>query len=647
MSNRLLGSKSPYLKQAANQPVDWYPWSEEAFEAAKRKRAPIFLSIGAIWCHWCHVMAKECFENEELAKIINDNFIPIKVDRDERPDIDRRYQEAVLAMTGTGGWPLTVFLTPQGKAFFGGTYFPSESKFGIPSLRSILEGVLKIWHERQEEVEELADLVFRRFIIYHSQTFSEDINWDLLNQGMETLLKSIDYVNGGIGPPPKFHNARGIELLIYHYFFKKSEVAKKAATLWLDKMAQGGIYDHLLGGFFRYSTDEKWMIPHFEKILSDNAELLRVYTVAHRVFGMDLYKRIAEGIVNYYKKYGHLEDGGFYESQDADVEGLEEGAYYIFTFDEIKSVLAEDEVELANSYFNFQTETKKTSNPDRYVLALRPGSGLDDSIEAIKKIKEKLLLFREKRYTQPYLDMTIYTSSNALMVASLCEYWKAFHDQWAKEQAEKTIIKLLREYVNEHGVFHTFGVNGFSDDYIFLCMALICIFEVTQKNDYVELAVKIADKALELFWDDENFGFFDRDLKEPNGYLAMGIKNIQDSPIVSANGIAPYVFLLLGQIKNRPDFIDCAEKTLKAFAGLTKRTPMVSFSYFISLYAYLEGICKVETEKFFKDVLFAYRPFKITLNIPREDLLVCQGTSCQVFNDLSFINSRSFSAKNE
>ncbi|RMH03010.1 MAG: thioredoxin domain-containing protein, partial [Aquificota bacterium] len=264
MPNRLAKAKSPYLQKSAHQPVDWYEWSEEAFKKAKEEDKPILLSIGAVWCHWCHVMAKESFEDPEIARIINENFVAIKVDRDERPDIDRRYQEVVIALTGSGGWPLTVFLTPDGYAFFGGTYFPPDDRWGRPGFKSLLLRIAQLWREDKNRVLRSAQSIYESLKNYTSQNFKDYVDQSLLEKGISTLLASIDYEYGGIGSAPKFHHAKAFELLLYHYFFNPSSLLQKALQLSLDSMAKGGVYDHLLGGFFRYSTDDRWIVPHFE-----------------------------------------------------------------------------------------------------------------------------------------------------------------------------------------------------------------------------------------------------------------------------------------------------------------------------------------------------------------------------------------------
>jgi len=300
--NRLANARSPYLRKSAHQPVDWYEWSEEAFKKAKEEDKPILLSIGGVWCHWCHVMAHESFENEEIAKIINENFVAIKVDRDERPDIDRRYQEVVVALTGSGGWPLTVFLTPEGEAFFGGTYFPPEDRWGRSGFKSLLLRIAQLWKEDREKILKSAKQISQALELFGVRSYKDHVGEELLDRGINHLLLSLDYQHGGLGDAPKFHHAKAWELLLYRYFFTQNRQLLKVVELTLDAMAKGGIYDHLLGGFFRYSTDQNWIVPHFEKMLYDNAELLQLYSMAYQVIPKPLYGYVAKGIVEYYKR---------------------------------------------------------------------------------------------------------------------------------------------------------------------------------------------------------------------------------------------------------------------------------------------------------------------------------------------------------
>jgi uncharacterized protein YyaL (SSP411 family) len=634
MPNRLVNAKSPYLKKSAHQPVDWYEWCQEAFEKAKREDKPILLSVGGVWCHWCHVMAKESFEDPQIAQIINEHFVAIKVDRDERPDIDRRYQEVVVALTGTGGWPLTVFLTPEGKAFFGGTYFPPDERWGRPGFKSLLLRIAQLWKEDRDRVVRSAERIFRELQAFSSTNFKDFLDEDLLERSIGALLSSIDYQKGGIGNAPKFHHAKAFELLLYHHHFTKEELVKRAISVSLEAMAKGGVYDHLLGGFFRYSTDEDWHIPHFEKMLYDNAELLRLYSLAYQVFRDDLYRYIAEGIVEYYKRYGADPEGGFYASQDADIGLLDEGGYYTFTEQEIESILDSEELKIARLHFG----TKSTHSGKMVLyMNLRPeqvAKALNISEEyvkdVIKRLKTKLLHYRESR-EMPYVDKTIYTNWNGLMIDALCVYYKVFWDDWALNVAKKTADRLLRERYQEGLLFHAEDVEGYSEDYIFLSYGLLSLFELTQEGAYLQASKELIDRAIELFWDEQGWGFFDTQ-KKGEGFLEVKTKPLQDTPTQSVNGTAPYVLMLLEAILGDTKYGDLAEKNLMAFSKFIREIPMASPSYVLSLQAFLRGIFKVETSEYFERALRAFRPFKVVIKKEVDGLLVCEGKTCRKYS---------------
>jgi len=634
MPNRLVNARSPYLKKSAHQPVDWYEWCQEAFEKAKREDKPILLSVGGVWCHWCHVMAKESFEDPQIAQIINEHFVAIKVDRDERPDIDRRYQEVVVALTGTGGWPLTVFLTPEGKAFFGGTYFPPDERWGRPGFKSLLLRIAQLWKEDRDRVVRSAERIFRELQAFSSTNFKDFLDEDLLERSIGALLSSIDYQKGGIGNAPKFHHAKAFELLLYHHHFTKEELVKRAISVSLEAMAKGGVYDHLLGGFFRYSTDEDWHIPHFEKMLYDNAELLRLYSLAYQVFRDDLYRYIAEGILEYYKRYGADPEGGFYASQDADIGLLDEGGYYTFTEQEIESILDSEELKIARLHFG----TKSTHSGKMVLyMNLRPeqvAKALNISEEyvkdVIKRLKTKLLHYRESR-EMPYVDKTIYTNWNGLMIDALCVYYKVFWDDWALNVAKKTADRLLRERYQEGLLFHAEDVEGYSEDYIFLSYGLLSLFELTQEGAYLQASKELIDRAIELFWDEQGWGFFDTQ-KKGEGFLEVKTKPLQDTPTQSVNGTAPYVLMLLEAILGDTKYGDLAEKNMMAFSKFIREIPMASPSYVLSLQAFLRGIFKVETSEYFERALRAFRPFKVVIKKEVDGLLVCEGKNCRKYS---------------
>jgi uncharacterized protein YyaL (SSP411 family) len=650
MANRLIHSRSPYLKKSSHQPVDWYEWGDEAFEKAKREDKPILLSIGGVWCHWCHVMAHECFENEEIARIINENFIPIKVDRDERPDIDRRYQDFVYALNGSGGWPLTVFLTPDGKPFFGGTYFPPEDRWGKPGFKNLLLKIAKLWKEDRKRLLNYAQDILQLLKSQEKVDQKGQISEQLLEQGINYTLHLVDNTNGGIGSAPKFHHAKFWELLLYRHFFTKDKNLLTVVEFSLDAMAKGGVYDHLLGGFFRYSTDDRWMIPHFEKMLYDNAELLHLYSLAYQVIPKRLYKRVAIGIVEYYREEGVDPEGGFYASQDADIGILDEGGYYTFSTKDFEKVLSKDELEIANLYFGI---AKKEKNEERGILFIRNteeeiSKQLNIPIEnvemVVESIKNKLLKYREDTREKPFIDKTIYANWNGLMLEGLSTYYKVFLDPWAKEVANKTANRLIDKLYKNGELYHAEGVKGFAEDYVFLAKGLLGLFEITQENKWLAISLDLMEKAIEKFWDKEKGGFFDSD-REGEGLLKLKKKSIVDSPIQSVNGAAPYLLLLLASLSNKTNFIDLAKGNLEAFATYIEYLPTASASYLISLYAFLKGIFKIETRDYYEESLRLFRPFKFVILGDIDGILICEGSSCQkldTFDELIYFLNKSY-----
>ncbi len=640
MPNRLSKSRSPYLLKAQHQPVDWYEWGEEAFARAGELDRPILLSVGGVWCHWCHVMAHESFENDEVAALINENYVAVKVDRDERPDIDRRYQDAVMRITGSGGWPLTAFLTPEGKFFYGGTYFPSENRGDVPGLKTLLSKIAEFYRNDKARIEEVAEELYHNTAAIAASQMIADAGADLIERGVSVIISSMDINHGGLGKAPKFHHASAFEFLINHEFFKKDELVRKAITTALDGMARGGIHDHLLGAFFRYSTDEKWLVPHFEKMLYDNAELLKLYAIAYRVFGKDTYKSAAEGIVDYYKKFGCDEAGGFYASQDADIGVLDEGGYYTFSSEELASFLSADELKAAGLHFGIGTAGRLHHDPSKNVLfidkepeqvARAMNRPLSEVADLLRASKEKMLRHREKNRKMPYVDRTIYTNWNGMMIEALCVAANLLGEGNYLKMAEQAAQRIVNDYYSEGLIMHSEGIKGFSEDYIFFAKGLLELYQSTQDEEYLQVAAKLTDSAIDIFWDAENWGFFDAE-KGGQGYLDISVKNIQDTPVQSANGAAPHVLMLLSVVTGKGLYDEYAEKTLKAFAALAEEYPTLSYSYLISLHAFYTGIYKVETSEFFGKALGDFRPYKFVMKKEIDGVLVCEKNTCRRYD---------------
>ncbi|MGE5237259.1 MAG: thioredoxin domain-containing protein [Chloroflexota bacterium] len=639
MANRLVNSRSPYLRKAAEQPVDWYEWGEEAFERARVEDKPILLSIGGVWCHWCHVMAHESFENDDVARLINEHFVAIKVDRDERPDIDKRYQDVVMRISGSGGWPLTVFLTPEGGAFYGGTYFPPEERWGKVGLVNIIPKLVEIFRQNRPRIEEVAKELYTHVAVLPTDLEKEALDSRVLDEAVSTVLSAVDFQHGGIGSAPKFHHAPALGLLINYHHFSPNDMVKRALEVSLDAMANGGVYDHLLGGFFRYSTDEKWIVPHFEKMLYDNAELLKLYAQAHRALGRELYRKTAEGIVDYYVRFGVDGTGGFYASQDADIGILDEGGYYVFSLDEAKSVLSAEELAVMSLHYDIMPSGEMHHDPSKNVLFIDKEEGMISEalavpVERVQELissgKQKLLGYREQHRQMPFIDKTIYTNWNGLMVEAMCVAGILLGKEECLELAELASKRVLAEYYLDGQLFHTSGTGGFLEDYIFFAGGLLELYQATQNRHYAETAKAVTDKAIELFWDDAQGGFFDA-VAGSHGYLSIRSKQIFDAPTASANGRAPYVLLLLHVLTREMKYRNYADQCLQAFAALVRQNPMVSPSFLTSFDAYQRGIYFVETERSFDEALRDFRPYKFVVkrDIP-EGVMVCEKDRCKI-----------------
>jgi len=430
-SNSLANASSAYLRSAMHQPIRWHEWGEEPFRKAQQENKPVLLDIGAVWCHWCHVMDRESYDNPETAAIINDKFIAVKVDRDERPDVDGRYQAAVSAISGQGGWPLTAFLTPDGRPFFGGTYFPPDDHLGRPGLKRVLLSIAKAYQDQHGDVLESAESVMAA--ISQAESFagrSGEIGAVSIDRMIESAVKMFDPQNGGFGSAPKFPHPSIMDLLLDHLSRTGDEQVKRVVTTTLDKMALGGVYDHLAGGFHRYSVDERWVVPHFEKMSYDNSELLKNYVHSYQVTGNEFYADVASDIMRWMDEW--LTDrhhGGFYASQDADYSMDDDGDYFTWTLAEARAVLQGDELEVATYWYDIGEVGEMHHNPQKNVLHVRAtleqiGTRLKKDQSEIQQLldsaRQKMLAARLQRPT-PYVDKTVYVNWNGLCISAYLE----------------------------------------------------------------------------------------------------------------------------------------------------------------------------------------------------------------------------------
>ena len=613
--NALATASSSYLRSAMRQPVAWEQWGEAAFARARREDKPILLDIGAVWCHWCHVMDRESYENERTAEVINRNFVAIKVDRDERPDVDTRYQAAVAAISGQGGWPLTAFLTPDGEPFFGGTYFPPEDRYGRPSLERVLLTMADAFRNRRDEVNESAGSIMQA--IEHNETFSGPVGAvgpELVAKLVSSCVKQFDARAGGFGSQPKFPHSAGLDLLIDAASRSNvgadaglSNEARHAASFTLECMAKGGVYDHLAGGFHRYSVDERWVVPHFEKMAYDNSELLRNYVHGFQTFVDPGFAQVAREIVIWIDAWlSDREHGGFYASQDADFSLDDDGDYFTWTRDEVAAVLSGQDLALAAEYFNVGEVGNMHHNPAKNVLhvtgtlegaARLAGVTAEAAAEVLARAKRRLYAARQQRPT-PFIDRTMYTAWNCMCISAYLEAGRVLGQPETIRFGVKSLDRVLGAvWQPGRGVLHVaaYGetggvaepVPGVLDDYVFLGHALLDAWEVTGEAPFYRTAESIADEVVVRLQDREGGGFFDTETAAPGevrlGALVTRRKPLQDSPTPAGNPAMVALLLRLEALNGREDYLLLAQRTLETFAGVVEQYGLYAATYGLAL----------------------------------------------------------------
>jgi uncharacterized protein len=585
--NRLSREKSPYLKHSAHQKIDWNPWSDEAFERAKKEDKPIFLSTGAIWCHWCHVMAKECFEDEEIAGLLNEHFINIKLDRDERPDIDRRYQQAVAAMGFSGGWPLSVFLTPDRKPFFGGTYFPPEDILDRPGFKKVLRAVIDFYKTKRKEISQYSEELMNS--LKPKPLPSGEIKESMINEATANILSSFDLQHGGFGSAPKFPMSGALEFLINRYFFTKNESIGYAVKKTLEAMAKGGFHDQIGGGFHRYSTDEAWIIPHFEKMADDNAWLLRNYIDAYVLFGDNYFKEVAEGIIHFLRNVLSDPEGGFYASQDADVTPDDEGGYFTWREEDFKRVLNDEEYKVLSLRFLHERGSMHHDESKKVLFVVMEAKNIADTIkkdmnsvqETIISGKEKLLKERNNRQA-PFVDDTLYTFLNGMLITAFLKAYRVLKEEYLKDFSLKSLQRIMKSNFKNDELFHTEGVKALLDDYIYFIDALIAAYEVTGDAKHLHRADELMELCIEEFWDKNEDGFFDTEEE----IIGLRLKGAEDIPHPSANSLGIILLLKLYHMTDKSRYQEYAEKALKTFSLSAQDMGIHSGYYFCALDAY-------------------------------------------------------------
>ena len=581
MANRLTRETSPYLLQHKDNPVDWYPWGEEALEKARAEDKPVLLSVGYSACHWCHVMERESFEDEATAALMNENFVNIKVDREERPDVDSIYMSAVQAMTRHGGWPMTVFMTPDGAPFYGGTYFPPVPSRGMPSFKQLLLGLADAYTNRREEVLKSAENV--RDFLRESTTASvpkSEVSEGLLTHAANALAGQIDNRFGGFDGAPKFPQAMNLEVLLRHHKRTGDRAALSGVELTCRQMANGGIYDQLGGGFARYSVDEYWLVPHFEKMLYDNALLARLYLEAYEATGDGFYKRIAEETLGYAMRDMTDPEGGFYSAEDADSEG-EEGKFYVWTPEEIERVLEPEDAKLAERFWDVTErgnfEGKNILNVPRppEAVATEFGISAEELWRRIEAIRERLFAEREKR-VRPERDEKVLAAWNGLMLRAFALAASVTGREEYRRVAEKNASFLLEKLVADGRLRRSYKdgqarFNGYLEDYACVADGLLALYEATFERRWLREAASLADAILELFWEEAEGAFYDTAVDHEQ--LVTRPRDLYDNATPSGSSVAVDVLLKLSVLLNREDYQECAETVLENLSGGIAQIP--------------------------------------------------------------------------
>src|SRR5450755_1838886 len=653
--NSLARASSAYLRSAMHQPIQWREWGEEAFASAQRENKPMLLDIGAVWCHWCHVMDRESYDDPEIAAIVNQHFIAVKVDRDERPDIDSRYQVAVQAVSGQGGWPLTAFLTPDGKPFYGGTYFPPSDGYGRPSFRRVLLSIAAAYREKNDDVVEQAKMV--ESAIAQSESFAGKdgrISASLIKAIQTAAFRMFDPQHGGFGQAPKFPHPSALDLLIERYAHTggaslprtvesgrshtngtdADESLRSLIVTTLDHMAQGGVYDQLAGGFHRYSVDERWVVPHFEKMCYDNSELLKNYVHGFQATGEEFFADVAKDIIRWMDEWlSDRERGGFYASQDADISMDDDGDYFTWTLDEARAVLTVEEAQVAALHYDINEVGEMHHNPAKNVLYVRA------SVEEIaqrmnlpmERVHELLALAKKKMYAArlqrptPYVDKTVYVGWNSLCVSAYLEAAKVLGLAEARRFALRSLDRVLGEGWRHRAskqeradklpaptqpapgrLLHVVSysdpaalhreVPGMLEDYAFTALACLDAYEATADLTYFKFAQAIADAMIARFYDATGGGLFDSEPAADGkslGVLATRRKPLQDSPTPAGNPMAAIALARLHHYSGDAGYRDKAEQTLETFAGVAEQFGIFAASYGIAVVHLLESPVQV------------------------------------------------------
>jgi len=647
--NNLIHETSPYLLQHANNPVNWYSWNDEALKKAKDENKPIFLSIGYSSCHWCHVMAHESFENDDIAKIMNENFINIKVDREERPDIDDIYQKACQLTSGQGGWPLSVFLTPDQKPFYVGTYFPILDAYGRPGFGSILNQLSQAWKEKPNDIKQASE----KFLVSLQQTKEVSIPSKLdkviLDEAAINLLQMGDATYGGFGKAPKFPNAANISFMFRYYKISGISKFKEFALKTLSKMAKGGIFDQIGGGFHRYSTDARWLVPHFEKMLYDNALIPVNYAEAYQITKDPFYLEVMKKTLNYVLREMTSPEGGFYSALDADSEGVE-GKFYVWTKREIESILGDDSDVFCLYYDvtdggNWEGNTILCNNINLSTVAFQSGKTEDEIKKILEISSEKLLQERLKRI-RPGLDDKVLTSWNSLMITAFAKGFRVSGEKSFLRAAENCIKLIESELFKEGNLLRTYKnglakIQGYLEDYAYYASSLLDVFEINPEKNYLENAKNLGTYLIEHFWDAKQNSFFMT--ADNHEKLIIRPKSNYDLSLPSGNSVAAHLMLRLYHLTQDKKFLDVSLKTLESQAQLAAENPF-GFGYLLNtIFLYLQKPIEITLlNPYDKEILNS-----LTRRFIPESILVTVNnkTQLELLSDYPFFAGKDFKEK--
>jgi uncharacterized protein YyaL (SSP411 family) len=599
--NRLINEKSPYLLQHAYNPVDWYPWSHEALDKAKSEDKPVFLSIGYASCHWCHVMEKECFEDQEVANLLNEAFVSIKVDREERPDLDAAYMAVCQAMGRSCGWPLNILMTPKLNPFFAASYIPKQSSAGLVGMLDLVPQVIQIWKMQRVQLEMVGADIKSRIETMEKRTPQKQLDKEVLKDAVDRLTLDFDRENGGFGIAPKFPRPQNLLFLLHYYARTNQKNALEMVEKTLTQMRLGGIFDQLGFGFHRYSTDDKWLVPHFEKMLYDQALIALAYVEAFQGTGAKRYALAAKETINYVLRDLTSSQGGFCSGQDADTEG-EEGKFYLWTINEVLDTLSPADAELAVHIYglkpegNFREAGRQSGKNILHIaepleeLAPYEGLTLQELIDRLHSIREALFEIRKKR-TPPAVDDKVLTDWNGLMIAALAKAGSVLDEQKYFEVAMKAADFILNQMRSIEGVlYHRYAkgeiaVEGFLDDYAFLAFGLVELYEATLEDKYLQAASALTKTMVAKFWDNKNGGFY----QTQNNESAMPkIKQLYDGATPSGNSVALCNLLWLSRLTDEPTYDAMAVQMSKTFAQEVEGAPE-AYTFFLSATDFLIG----------------------------------------------------------